>query len=152
MVSFSKLSLIFALFTDSFESRRGILLRIMSTCILVLMVPMVMRIIAPLTAVTCAPRQICIGCHFLWRQCDAFCHSWDFLGRYWTKIYHTMFYLLHYREKLHFWIRQQVRGVLMDGHNQFGIRQFRCNSCYSDFCCQDSSEPSGLLIHRLNSV
>ena len=55
MVSFSKLSFIFARFIDSFESERGILLETMSTCILVLMVPMVMGIVAPLIVLMCAP-------------------------------------------------------------------------------------------------
>ena len=41
-------------------------------------------------------------------------------------------------------IHQQVRGVLMDGHNQFGIRQFRCNRCCSDFGFRDSSGRHGL--------
>ena len=46
MVLFSKLSFIFSCFSDPFDSRRGILLGTMLTCIVVLVVAMVMGVVA----------------------------------------------------------------------------------------------------------
>ena len=123
VVLFSKLSFIFSCFINSFESRRGISLGMMLTCILVLVVPMVKSIVAPLMAVTCAPSILSL----YWLSLFVFnvsLHNWDFLGRYWTKILQILFYLLCNWEQLYFCIPQQWTGVLVDGCNQFGIYNF----------------------------
>ena len=140
MMSFSKLNFIFACFIDSFANKRGILLGTMSTCILVLVVPMVMGIVATLAAVTCAPSP-----NLYWLSLfDVFFITKTFLEDTEPRFPAHCFICSTIKNGCNFWIHREARGFLMDGRNQFGIRLFCSNRCCSDFGCRDSSEPSGL--------